>query len=270
MLTIDVNCPEASTEKARLLTSDTAKSIMNKYSGTLNIIKHETGNDLSDLNAVADFFTTLEIEEANIQNWTRPTWLTDKVMEELHIMSDAGIYIAQSSFKILRLRTSNFFYDLRRRIDAKLYNDVKNGANLKLISYSTHDNLLASILIALGIFDNKIPPYGATLLFELVRSEKPFVKTFYWNDTKSEPNQVALPACDNHLNCSADRFTKLISTYILDDWERECGLKKEISLWSNGLFVALVVILGLVISAGLVWFMAIQWQAVRRGYTVIS
>ena len=168
------------------------------------------------------------------------------------------------------MRTSHFFADLRRRIDAKLYKDVKNGANLKLISYSTHDNLLASILIALEIFDNKVPPYGATLIFELIRSEKPFVKTFYWNDTKSEPNQVALPSCANQLNCPADRFTNIISTYILDDWEHECGLKKELNLWSSGLFVALVVILGLVISAGLVWFMTIQWQAVRRGYTIIS
>lgn len=270
MLTIDCDCPESSQEKLRLLNSKTAKQVTHQYSDTLNLIREKTGNDLSNLNDISDFYTTLTIEEENIKDFKRPDWYTDKVKEELRIMSDNGLYISSSSFEILRLRTSNFFADLRHRMHAKISGDSKLGG-LKFLSYSTHDNLLASILIALDIFDHKVPPYGATLVFELIHvpSKGHFVQIYYWKDTEKEADLMSLPFCNNQMICSYDRFSRYISTYIVDDWQAACGLKHEPSLWSSGIFVALVAILALIIVIGLVWFMAIQWYGVRRQYEVI-
>lgn len=45
------------------------------------------------------------------------------------------------------------------------------GAGAKLCLFSAHDTTLLPMLVAMGVFDNKWPPYAAAIAFELYEEE---------------------------------------------------------------------------------------------------
>lgn len=59
----------------------------------------------------------------------------------------------------------------------------------KLILYASHDITLTALLVALGTFDHKWPPYAADMILELYQhqqSEEWFVRLSYCGEVRSQ------------------------------------------------------------------------------------
>lgn len=90
----------------------------------------------------------------------------------------------------------------------------------KLMLYSTHDSTLVALLCALGIFDNRWPPFAADLCIETYVDDatlEPWIRVMYMG------NPMKLPGADGDF-CSLKHFCKLLApfTVTFKDYLKEC------------------------------------------------
>lgn len=50
-----------------------------------------------------------------------------------------------------------------------LENAMENKTKTKFVLYSGHETTIAFLLIALGLFEDRIPPFGAYIILELTK-----------------------------------------------------------------------------------------------------
>ncbi len=105
-------------------------------------------------------------------------------------------------------------------------NETKKGSKKKRVFlYGTHDNRIADILQALGVYNltEPIPQFGVTIIFELHQSanQEYVVKVFYFYDTQKEPQLMKLPKCEKE--CSLSAFNLAVKEFFPNDWKKECN-----------------------------------------------
>ncbi|RWS21697.1 lysosomal acid phosphatase-like protein 3, partial [Leptotrombidium deliense] len=95
--------------------------------------------------------------------------------------------------------------------------------------YSSTDMVIAEILSAFGVFNNKEPLFGSTIMIEFYENHfnrLNFVRLYYLNDTYSEnPHLLTLEDCIRDEVCSFKKIKKQIENYIPEDLRYECGQK---------------------------------------------
>ncbi|XP_074601229.1 prostatic acid phosphatase-like isoform X2 [Brevipalpus obovatus] len=271
MLTVDANCPVAKAEKARLISGEQSQNLLQKYSRSLNLIEKHIGERMTDINLISDFYVTIMIERE--EGYELAPWMDDQFLSDLRAISDMSYYITQSSPKILSFRITNLFQELQKQINAKISTKPPlPELEKKLLVYSTHDNIISALLIALGVFDNRQPAYGASVILEVWKNsaEERFVSVQHWNDTElPNPIEKIQPYCDQALQCPLDNFFTHMNSLILDDWHKECGLKECESVWSDPYFIALIVLIFLILSIMLVGWLRLRClinHSRRNGY----
>jgi hypothetical protein len=97
----------------------------------------------------------------------------------------------------------------------------------KSFIYSTHDDPLAAVMGELGVFNNKIVPFDATVFIELhEKASNYFVRAYFFNsvDTKTAPISVKMPKCGDVYDCPIEKFYEFTKAAIPLDWNKECGL----------------------------------------------
>lgn len=105
-------------------------------------------------------------------------------------------------------------YFLRKVLDDaknKMKSPFKLGRKMHL--YSAHENNIAQLLIALGVFEPHIPNYGAYVMLELHKINNVYgFKIFYDNWTGEGPQQLTMSGCDSF--CPIDKFISLIDEHL--------------------------------------------------------
>ncbi|KAG9433596.1 venom acid phosphatase Acph-1 [Apis mellifera carnica] len=92
----------------------------------------------------------------------------------------------------------------------------------KAFMYAAHDPNIACILSALDNFDNEIPYYGNSLMFELhEENSEYYVQMLYKN--KDDIRVLKFPNCDNM--CPLDEFKKFVKPLISINTDEICGQK---------------------------------------------
>ena len=132
----------------------------------------------------------------------------------------------------------------------------------KMKIYSVHDTNLAGLMAAIGIYNDRQPPYASCLLIELWKifdsNEDPLrnvaVKIFYNNKTQQSPKfplEIVFRKCKSH-PCTLKEFIIAIQprTLTLSQYHRSC-FQTNYSLWVLVIlfsFIVLLVYLFLLIS----------------------
>lgn len=105
-------------------------------------------------------------------------------------------------------------YFLRKILDdarLKIKSRFKLGRRIHL--YSAHENNIAQLLIALGVFEPHIPNYGAYVMLELHKINNVYgFQIFYDNWTGSGPQQLTMEGCNSF--CPLDQFISLIDEHL--------------------------------------------------------
>ncbi|XP_037645046.1 lysophosphatidic acid phosphatase type 6 [Sebastes umbrosus] len=110
----------------------------------------------------------------------------------------------------LQLCVGPVLHTFLSNIEEKLHG-TSSEPNRKLFLYSAHDTTLIPILMALGIFDMKWPPYAADITLELHQhrqTNKSFVKVSYVDQDQ------LIPGCSG-VYCPLEEFKQVLSTHSL-------------------------------------------------------
>ncbi|XP_055946963.1 prostatic acid phosphatase-like [Argiope bruennichi] len=104
-----------------------------------------------------------------------------------------------------------------------------NGSisDLKLQVFSSHDDNMSAMLLALTSIYMPRPPYSSTIVFELhqLQNKTGAVRVLHLNSTTPEidvgyPHVLNLKGCSEF--CPLDKFAKITQKFTPDDWEAEC------------------------------------------------
>ena len=191
-----------------------------------------TGANLVNISIAAyPLFDTLSIEMSENRFWTQ-VWTKDEEIKFVRQLSEANLLYYHYDWDtpiIQRLRGGGLVKELITNINGVL----NNQNNKKIFVYSTHDNIIALLMHALNMYNNRPPPYGATLFFELHHQKKSsinennyFVRAFYYNSTvidRGTPHPLQWGNCNNQYDCPIDQFFKSTKNLIYEDFEKECN-----------------------------------------------
>lgn len=199
-----------------------------------------------------DFSHTMKCERAEGLPRSFP-WITDQVMEQMQKLESKMSFWMVYTNELKKLMAGLSFDELKRQIEnhenhleapkkLNLYETVGSEIlkfetcyiqlhKCDLISTTflpiQHEELIASLLISLGIYNDLTIPFGATLIFELHGSsetdEPNYIQILYLNETESKsPYRLQLPGCDDP--CTTEQFLTLIAPLATEreEFEKEC------------------------------------------------
>lgn len=217
-----------------LQSTEAVKKLYEESVEERKLLEKEMGYEFDNFIKFKCIYSTLNIEETN--GFEMPSWYTPELKKKLYHLSGVAFGLAGGGTESLkRTRSGHLLQDMINRMQTAQVNDSFSGGQneyhfynnegnfRKIVHYSTHDSLIASMLESLNINDPPIPPaFGATFFFELYADvdeegnqvgEK-YLKIFYLDDTESEkPIEKVLPGCklDAKGRITLRSFTEYVS-----------------------------------------------------------
>ncbi|XP_030327470.1 lysophosphatidic acid phosphatase type 6 isoform X2 [Strigops habroptila] len=113
------------------------------------------------------------------------------------------------SREVLQMSVGLLFYTLRKNITEAVDSSSPAEKARKLILYASHDTTLIPLMVALGTFDHKWPPYAADVTLELYQhqqSKEWFVRVSYHGE------EQVVKGCRAGL-CPLQEFLQVLSQY---------------------------------------------------------
>lgn len=177
---------------------------LSKHTGT-NITQDKVFNLRQILFAERDI--GLELPE-----WTKPVF-PDGKLDEL-VASD--ILIRSRTTKLKQLTGGIWIKELLKNVD----NYINNTDTKKAIMYAAHELNIAYLLVALDNYDNQVPYYCNSIIFELHEEDNEYyVQIFYKN--KDQVRILQIPGCGDKM-CPLDVFRKFVQPVIPEDMVTLC------------------------------------------------
>ncbi|XP_054419336.1 lysophosphatidic acid phosphatase type 6 isoform X2 [Pteronotus mesoamericanus] len=124
---------------------------------------------------------------------------------------DTALYVQSRDRESLQMAVGPFLYLLESSLLKVVDPATPPGKNRKLYLYAAHDVTFIPLLMALGIFDHKWPPFAVDMTMELYQhqeSKEWFVQLYYHGE------QVPR-GCPDQL-CPLDKFLNTMSVYALN------------------------------------------------------
>ncbi|XP_077335927.1 lysophosphatidic acid phosphatase type 6 [Lithobates pipiens] len=210
-------------------------------------LKHRTSSRISDANnqpGMKDELKKLQ-QDLNIDNKEEVDFfllLDNLLAEQVHgfpfslkykshlqkteqrALNIVSYMVGPNNREVLKLMVGPFLYILQRNMLAVTRNTPPAIPSRKLFLYAAHDVTLIPLLMALGIFDQKWPPYAADLTLELYqhRSSKAWFARLNYNG-----QEQVVKGCRAGL-CPLEDFLNAFSAYAMspEDYKGLCCLKE--------------------------------------------
>ena len=204
------------------------------------------GSLVNDIGTASGLWDALSIESAHNYVWSQ-VWTPEeqlKVVEQLFPSREMAFRYSYDSPVIKRLKAGGLVRELNKNIESL----VKDRNNMKLYVYSAHDTTLTALMMALDIFNGKIPPYGATLLIELHEkwnsaqnnTNEYFVRAFYHNETVINtgiPHSIQWTNCQNLVDCPLNQYLTSTQHLLYDNFDQECNSSRVVIAFQFNLFL---------------------------------
>ncbi|NXN96374.1 PPA6 phosphatase, partial [Rhinopomastus cyanomelas] len=138
---------------------------------------------------------------------------------------DLMLLFLEEKREVLQMSIGPLFRTLQKNLTEALDRSSPAGKARKLILYACHDSTLIPILVALGTFDGKWPPYAADVTLELYQhrqSKEWFVRVSYRGE------EQVVKGCRAGL-CPLKDFLAVLSQYSVspEEYNHLCSKKEE-------------------------------------------
>uniref|UniRef100_A0A1W7RAF6 Histidine phosphatase n=1 Tax=Hadrurus spadix TaxID=141984 RepID=A0A1W7RAF6_9SCOR len=216
-------CPAAKAEQTRIRNSPAGQEYISQFTQLFEEVTQHSGMNVSDWDSAADIFSTLAIEKR--RGLLLPDWVTEDVFNTLKSITQDSFRLSYNTTKIQRLRGGVVIGDVVKHMQQKVNGEI--DPIKKVFFYSTHDVVIAAVLNALGVFNDRAPPFCATVLIELHSPPEgnAFVRVHYSNSSTPETGEqevhlLTLPGCSS--DCPLNEFIDLTKHVIPENWKEEC------------------------------------------------
>ncbi|XP_040422925.1 lysophosphatidic acid phosphatase type 6 isoform X1 [Cygnus olor] len=134
-------------------------------------------------------------------------------------------FLEDGSREVLQMCVGVLFYTLQKNITEAADSSSPAEKARKLILYASHDVTLIPLLVALGTFDHKWPPYAADVTLELYQhrqSKEWFVRVSYHGE------EQVVKGCRAGL-CPLEEFLEVLSQYSVspEEYNNLCSQMEE-------------------------------------------
>ncbi|XP_069492099.1 lysophosphatidic acid phosphatase type 6 [Ambystoma mexicanum] len=134
---------------------------------------------------------------------------------------DIVSYVMERNRELLQMSVGAFLHTVQQNMLDVVKCSKSTKKSRKLFLYAVHDVTLIPLLMALGIFDKKWPPYASDLTLELYRhkrSDEWYARLCYRGE------EQVVRGCRSGL-CPLEDFMKAISGYVLtaDEYQTICS-----------------------------------------------
>lgn len=258
-------CPKRNEETDYINNMDETKQALNRYKSTIDHCEVNAGQSFNTTTELQKLLDTLRGEREH--NFTLPLWVTESVYQDLIKIEVLDFYNFCKTPTKQRFIISGIFEQL------KLYQLIRSDVDLvdgehKVRIFSTHDILISCLLQVFQVYDMIPPPFGSSLVIEQYNTSGGQLSSriLYFNDTSKEPIPQYLPLCNHSEYCPQDQFHQLLDTFIIQDWDEECGFKHTTNSYT---YVILIIII-LTIILVIIFFKSIPFRCCRSSYQTFS
>ncbi|KAG8178922.1 hypothetical protein JTE90_014128 [Oedothorax gibbosus] len=232
-LSLQNNCPRFFKEYRNTFSSPDFLQKAAKYQDALTALLPKLGPIYLpyELELVQDTLFILKKHERPLPSWAKG------FSDELDGYAELITYSPWKIPQIMRLRAGpilgKIVDDMKRKISDEIF-------TLKLQLNVVQSHLLFPVMDTLGVFNNVLPPYCATLIFELhdMPNGTNAVRLLYFNSSVPEngiqvPHVLTIKGCSEF--CSIDFFDDYVKQFVPQDWDAECSIEKNSSSHSCGI-----------------------------------
>ncbi|XP_054169316.1 prostatic acid phosphatase-like [Oppia nitens] len=204
------HCKAVNDETTRIYSQSVVKEFEAKYKDLYDKLTKGVGSKIDDIWSAFDLYDTLSAELDNNYFWDK-TWTKNEetdFVKQLYYSALNGQKWDYDSPIIKQLRTGG----LVNETNGNFQKVVDNKNTKKIYIYSTYGAHVSALMQALNVFDDVIPPNGATLLFELHTKDKSsdyFVRIFYLNSGSPQPGTpvpLIFKDCNNQTDCKLEKY----------------------------------------------------------------
>ncbi|RZC41547.1 His Phos 2 domain containing protein [Asbolus verrucosus] len=189
--------------------SEEAQKILAGYKELYQQVTTNTGIEVESPQTLANIFGTLESEYdigLKLPEWTSEIF--PEVLEEA-----AGVFFefATGNTILKKYSAGHLLRKILKDSLSKRKGILPEGR--KIFLYSAHDYNVAAVLRTLNVFNRHVPPYGATVFFEIHNIEGIYGLKLYYQDYKqTDPKLLTVPGCSSF--CELDKLYRLIEEYL--------------------------------------------------------
>lgn len=149
-----------------------------------------------------------------LPKWTKSVFSNGKLDE----LAEYDIVIRTRTPELKQLLGGVWLLEWLNHID----NHLNKNDTRKAFMYAAHELNIAAILTTLDNYDNEIPSYSSSLMFELHKQDNGYyVQILYRNNGKIRI--LTFPDCDDAAYCPLDVFRKYIKPFLPNNPKTACG-----------------------------------------------
>uniref|UniRef100_UPI00358E9D86 lysosomal acid phosphatase isoform X2 n=1 Tax=Myxine glutinosa TaxID=7769 RepID=UPI00358E9D86 len=186
----------------------------------LAFLSNRTGVSDMEIKDVWRIYDTLFCQKTHnisLPSWAQESGVWEK-MKELSVFNLCSLFGQHGAHEKSLLQGGLLVSYIRQNITAS----SRSPHKLKLILLSAHDTTLAAVQMALGVYNNILPPYAGCHILELhqLHNGSAWVEQWFRNSSTEGPYPLTLPGCTHA--CPLKKFLNLTASVVPIDWHRLC------------------------------------------------